>query len=124
MRLDIIDINIRSLSWLRRLTNRNSWLYRVSILIGLYAFFVLVVRLVTLSFITYFTISPTSRFQDISDAFSSNEVSLMGLAALFFVGLLCKLNPLTTTTTTEVITRDQIEKSFLPGFIQGTVFAG
>ena len=93
-------------------------------LIGLYGLWVFTFRLLTLSLITYFTISPTSHFQDISDAFSSNEVSLMGLSSLLFVGLLCGFNPVTSTTAREIISRERIEKAFLPGLVQGTFFAG
>ncbi len=89
----------------------------------MYAFCVLTVRLLALTLITYLTISPTARFQDISDAFSSNEVSLMGLAALTFVVLLCHLNPITRTTIPELMTREQITKSFVPGFMKGAVIA-
>jgi hypothetical protein len=89
-----------------------------------YACWVLFFRLLTLTFLTYFIISPNARFQDISDSFSSNEVSLMGLSSLLFVGLLYWLTPLTGTSLEEIITRDQIEKKFLPGFIRGVIFAG
>lgn len=103
---------------------RYSWLCRALAFFSLYAIWVLGFRLLALTFITYFTISPTARFQDISDAFSSNEVSLMGLSSLLFVGLLYWLNPITNTSLTHLFTRDRIEKKFLPGFVRGAIFAG
>ncbi len=113
-------LKMKTKSWQ---TSPPSRFYRLLGLILSYAFWVILVRLLTLTFITYFTISPTTRFQDISDAFSSNEVSLMGLASLFFVILSCKLNPLTSTKTKEVISQEKFEKNFIPGFIQGIFFA-
>lgn len=104
---------------------RNSrWLFQALAFFSLYAIWVVGFRLLTLTFITYFTISPTAHFQDISDAFSSNEVSLMGLSSLLFVGLLYSLNPLSNTSLSDLITRDRIEKKFLPGFVRGAIFAG
>lgn len=101
-----------------------TWLGWPIVFFSAYALWVLIFKLLTLSFITYFTISPTSHFQDISDAFSSNEVSLMGLSAFIFISLLHGLNPMTSTSLAEIITRERIERSFLPGFVQGAFFAG
>src|SRR5690242_16918768 len=93
-----------------------SHLFRSAVTYGVW---VLAVRLLILTFITYFIISPTSRFQDISDAFSSNEVSLMGLSALLYLALLFGINPVTATPLSEIITRESIEKSYIPGFVEG-----
>jgi hypothetical protein len=108
----------------RKLISKLQWLPAPFVFITTYWFWVVGVRLLTLTLITYFIISPTSRFQDISDAFSSNEVSLMGLSALFYTGLLYGLNPLTQTTLSEIVSREKIEKQFLPGFIQGAILSG
>jgi hypothetical protein len=103
---------------------RYRWLCRALAFFSLYAVWVVGFRLLTLTFITYLTISPTAHFQDISDAYSSNEVSLMGLSSLLFVGLLYWANPLANASLSELISRDRIEKKFLPGFIRGALFAG
>ena len=103
---------------------RYGWLCRALAFFSLYAIWVMGFRLFTLTFITYFTISPTAHFQDISDAFSSNEVTLMGLSSLLFVGLLYWLNPVANTPLTDFVTRARIEKKFLPGFTRGALFAG
>lgn len=104
--------------------SRSRFLFSLFSYVITYGIWVLAIRLLTLTFITYFIISPTSRFQDISDAFSSNEVSLMGLSAFLYVALLYGFNPLTATPLSEIITRERIEKGFLPGFVQGSFFAG
>lgn len=124
MRSEPYPARFSSSSPLRKIHRRFSWLIKPILFISFYGFWVWAIRLLTLTLITYFTISPTSHFQDISDSFSSNEVSLMGLASLLFVALLCGLNPLTSTSVSEVISRERIEKGFLPGFVQGTFFAG
>lgn len=103
---------------------KSAWIYRPLGFISLYAVWVASIRLLALTFITYFTISPTSHYQDISDVFTSNEVSLMGLSAFLFVGLMSWLYPLTSTHIQEIITREGIEKNFLPGFAQGAIFGG
>src|SRR5690242_11060637 len=100
------------------------WLLKPFVFISLYVVWIFGMRLLTLTFITYYTVSPTSRFQDMNEALSSVELSLMGLSAFLFVFLLCHLSPLTSTSTHDVITREQIEKSFLPGFVHGAFFSG
>jgi branched-subunit amino acid transport protein AzlD len=104
--------------------HRYNWLIRGLAFFSLYAIWILGFRLLTLTIITFFSIAPTARFQDISEAFGSNEISLMGLSAFLFVGLLYWLNPLNNSSLRELITRDRIEKKFLPGFIRGAIFAG
>jgi hypothetical protein len=124
MPLETNSFRLPGVDRLKKLSPRLTWFYQACSFVGFYAIWVFVVRLLMLTFITYFTISPTSRFQDISDAFSSNEVSLMGLSALLFLALISSLNPLTSTTIPEIITRKKIEKNFLPGFVQGSFFSG
>jgi hypothetical protein len=68
-------------------------------------------------------ISPTVRFQDISDIFISNEVSLMGASSFFFVLLLYWLNPITTIERQEIVSRDHLEKGMLPGILNGIFIA-
>jgi hypothetical protein len=109
---------------LKRFSVRWRFLVQPIIFVGCYGLWVFALRLLSLTLIAYFTISPNSRFQDISDAFSSNEVSLMGLSALLFIVLLVRLNPLTSTVPKEIVSRERIEKDFLPGFIQGAAIAG
>ncbi len=98
--------------------------FRPFFYVTLYGAWVACFRLLSLTVIAYFSISPTSRFQDISEAFSSNEVTLMGLSAFLFVGLSYWLNPMTTTPLSALFKRIQIERNFLPSFIQGALIAG
>jgi hypothetical protein len=90
-----------------------------------YAGWVTVFRLLVLTFVTYFVMtssaSHSARFEDISEAFGSNELTLVGVSAMIFVIVLRLLNPITTTTTEEIFTPQRIEKSFLPGFFHGAL---
>lgn len=92
-----------------------------------YISWVALARLLTLTFITYFMINPalnfSPRYQDISEVFSSNEVTVMSLAALIFIIMLFLLRPLTSITFNQVVNRTFIEKDFLPGFLQGAALA-
>jgi hypothetical protein len=103
---------------------KSSWLFKSLGFVCIYAIWVISVRFLALTIITYFTISPNSHFQDINDAFSSNEVGLMGLSAVLFLFLLQQLNPVTAISREEIITQEQIEKNFLPGFVRGAGLAG
>jgi len=123
MLLNIVEIKSFSLRrWRTRLSHFKN-IYKPLTFTGLYALWVFGFKLLSLTFITYFTISPSARFQDISDAFRSNEVSLMGLSALVFVGLLFSLNPLASTRRSEILTRVQFEREFIPGFGRGAFLA-
>lgn len=100
-----------------------NWFTRSTLLCGAYVIWIACFRLVFLTVLTYFVVSPNSRFQDISDIFSSNEVSLMGLCALIFVGLTFSLFPLSGKKFSELLNQRHIEKGFLPGFWRGSVVA-
>src|SRR3954470_22212802 len=80
-----------------------------------YAGWVTVLRLLVLTFVTYFVMNSnamkSARFEDISEAFGSNEITLVGISAAIFVIVLKLLNPITTTTTAEIFTPQRIEKN-------------
>lgn len=103
-------------------TLRKVWV-RAVLCLSFYALWILAVRLVALSLITYFMMSSHSRFQEIAEVYSANEIGLAALGALLFIGLLLWLTPLTSTTRFEIFTPQRFEKRFLPGFLQGTTIA-
>jgi hypothetical protein len=109
---------------LKRTWVRYSWLIHAITLTGAYAFWVWIVRLLTLSLITYFTISPNTHFQDINDAFSSNEVSLMGFSATLFVFLYYQFRLMSSFQLNELINQEKIDKSFVPEFAKGALIIG
>src|SRR5690554_2660005 len=109
------------LNILKKYLSKYDWLCRPLFFFSFYAVWVLGFQLLSLTLIAYFTISPSTHYQDINDAFSSNEVSLMGLSSLLFVGLTYWLNPLTKTRVSDFISKDSIENKFLPGFIKGAL---
>lgn len=93
--------------------------------VAAYSAWVLAFRLLVLTFLTYFLMASgrRPRFEDISEAFGANELTVMGLGALLFVALLRALHPVTTTTLPEIFTPARFEKYFLPGFIHGATLA-
>jgi len=109
--------------WIKNTVDRARWFFKPLIFALIYGAWILSFRLLTLTFIAYSTISPTSHFQDMSDAFSSNEISIISLAAVLFVGLLCSLSPLTSTSLSDIVSQNRIERGFLPGFLYGALFS-
>jgi hypothetical protein len=99
------------------------WLQKPLIFVGVYALWTATFRLLTLSILTYFSSTPTTRLQEISDIFSSNEITLIGISVFIFTVIFHQLNPLHTASLRELFSKDLIEKNFLPGFMQGTVLA-
>lgn len=93
--------------------------------VAAYSAWILAFRLLVLTFLTYFLMASgrRPRFEDISEAFGANELTVMGLGALLFVALLRALHPVTTTTTAEIFTPARFEKYFLPGFAHGATLA-
>ncbi len=80
-------------------------------------------RLLTLTLLTYFLISSNSSFQDISDSYSANELTLLGLGTLAYIFLLLALHPVTSTTKEELVSGYRLEKHFIPGILQGSILA-
>jgi hypothetical protein len=93
--------------------------------VAAYAGWILTFRLLVLTFLTYFLMASGRhpRFEDISEAFGANELTVMGLGALIFVVFLRALHPVTTTTTREIFTPARFDKYFLPGFAHGATLA-
>lgn len=104
-------------------------LFRALALATGYSAWIIGVRLVVLTLITYFLISSPSpgasptRLQEISEVFSANELTLIGFASLAFVLILRSLHPITSTTLADFFSPARFEKLFAPGFLQGTVVA-
>lgn len=94
---------------------------------GAYALWVVLFRLLAITLFTYFLLTPTTqdqvKFQDISESFASNEITLLALGAFLYVLLLRRLNPLTSTTLEEIFSAHRFEKKFIPGFVYGSVLA-
>jgi hypothetical protein len=91
--------------------------------VAAYAAWIAAFRLVALTLITYVMLSSSSRFQEISDAWASNELMLFGLGALLYLLLQLGLNPITSSTADEIFTPHRFEKRFAPGFVQGAGLA-
>ncbi len=90
---------------------------------GSYIVWTVAFRLLALTLLTYLLISTRASFQDISDAFSANELTLLGIGTISFILLLFGLHPLTTTTREELFSWYRIEHQFMPGLLQGSMLA-
>lgn len=90
---------------------------------GSYWLFVALYKLLALTLLVYFLVSPESRFQDITEAYSSNELNIVAFGAFLYLFTVRKLNPLTSLTTHEIFTAHRFEKRFAPGFVHGATVA-
>ena len=90
-----------------------------------YFAWILAVKLLAVTLVTYFmqASNPKVRFEEISEALASNEVTLLGLAALGFLILVRAFNPITSSNTADMINAERIEKRFIPGFMHGALLA-
>ncbi len=93
--------------------------------VSAYLGWILVIKLLTVTLVTYFMQSSNSgvRFDEISEALASNEVTLLGLAAIGFLLLVRAFNPITSTRLADIVTAERIEKRFIPGFMHGALLA-
>jgi hypothetical protein len=122
MTLEIGDFSNHPLRRWKNFFLKSTWLYRALGLAFFYAISVLIIRFVSLTLITYFSMGANAGLQDINDIFSSNEVSLMGMSALVFVLIILKINPISYSRREDFINREGIEKQFLSGFLKGAFF--
>lgn len=84
-----------------------------------YALWCSAIRLLALTVVTYFQRQSQSRFEEIGDILTANEITIVGLSSLAYVVLLVALNPLTSSTPDEVFTPHRFERRFAPGFAFG-----
>lgn len=90
-------------------------------MIAAYAAWIAFFRLLALTFITYFLLGSSPRFQDITDVFGANEITLMAIAAVLFVAGLVLFRPLTSTSRSEVVSFQRLQRRFFPGLLGGTI---
>lgn len=88
-----------------------------------YLLWILMFRLLVLTLVTYLLMSSDAKFQDISELYGANELFFAGIASLLFVLTLRWLNPLTSTSWTEIGTFHRLKKKFGPGFVKGAIIA-
>jgi hypothetical protein len=95
--------------------------------VAFYFLWTLIFQLLALTLITYFMIASDdgSQLQDVSDAYSSSDVAIAGLAAMSFIFLLRRINPHAQPQKTGFsLTPQAFEHSFIPGFTRGAILAG
>jgi hypothetical protein len=119
-------------SFLRNLFNSNfdsktkPALTRVSILLGAYAFWVLVFRLIAMTFVIYFLTRTSGKqvlFEEVNETFSAHELSIMGFGAAAFVLLLKGFAPVWHESSFQIVRWTDIRQNFVPGFLQGLLLA-
>jgi hypothetical protein len=93
---------------------------------GFYLGWVVASRLIVLTLLTYVLVRSTRdvRLQDISEAFSSNEILIAGFSALAFVLIIRFLSPFSTAGKTDrLFSPEAFEARFIPGFLRGSILA-
>lgn len=95
--------------------------FKILAYLGLYAFWIVMVRLFILTLITYFLMSDETRLQDISEVFGSNEILIAGFSSLSFLIFLRILYPLFQAVTTRELRFSQFQSTFVPSCIRGVL---
>jgi hypothetical protein len=96
--------------------------------LGLYAAWILLMRLFTLTFITYFVAASSNsghavRFDEISDTLASHELNLFGVYAISLIVLIYSLNPLNSFRPAEFLNWTRARRRMWPGFVHGGMLA-
>jgi hypothetical protein len=97
---------------------------RVPILAA-YAAWILILRLLCLSFVVYFLTRQgrSATFEEINESFSNNEIIFIGLSSGLFLLLLKGLAPLIDRSGSLDFSYRELASSYLPGFLQGAALA-
>jgi hypothetical protein len=93
------------------------------LLIAAYGAWILVFRMLCLSFLIYFLTRAgrSATFEEINEAFSNNEVPFIGLSAVLFALLLKGLSPLIDRSGALSFSWKEIKSAYIPGFLRGSV---
>lgn len=94
------------------------------ILLGMYFIWGLLFKLVTLTILTFFLMSPQFKLYDISEAFSNNELNVLGFCAAGFLGALLLFKPMERKfILSAVFPADELKNDFTKGLLKGTLLA-
>ena len=124
MRLEIGDYSLNYQRRLRNLFYKSPWLSQALRFMVSYGAWILLFRFIYVSIVTYFNISPQSRFQDISDSIHNYSLSMSGTSAFLFIAFIAALRPMTQFDPNEFYQPRILEKQWLMGFIKGTTLSG
>lgn len=112
---------------IKKLTARFPGLSRSLAIFVTYLAWTTIFKFISLTFVTYFVLSSggaeNSRFEDVNEALSSSEFTLVALCAAGFVLLLRVFQPFAKSSDDEFFSPQKIETRFLPGFLHGSVLA-
>ena len=124
MRLEIGDYRLNDHRRLKALFYRSPWLFQALRFMLSYGAWILLLRFIYVSIVTYFNISPQSRLQDISDSIYNYSLSMSGASTLIFILLLASLRPLTRFNFQDFYQPKILERHWLLGFFRGTLVCG
>lgn len=94
------------------------------ILLGYYCVWGLLFKLFTLTILTYFLMSPTFKLYDISEAFSANELNILGICAAGFIGALFLFRPLhRNQLKQELFGSHALKEYFSKGLLKGMLLS-
>jgi hypothetical protein len=119
-------------SFLRNLLNSNfdaktrPILARVSILLTAYGFWILIFRLIAMTFVIYFLTRTSGKqvlFEEVNETFAAHELSIIGFGAAAFVLILKGFAPLWRESSFQIVSWPDIRQNFMPGFLQGMLLA-
>lgn len=95
------------------------------LLIAAYAVWMLIFRLLALSFLVYLLTRAghPATFEEINESFGNNEIPIIGLGAICFVLVLKGLAPLIDRENTLSVSFRELRSEYLPEFLQGALLA-
>jgi hypothetical protein len=105
---------------------RNSRYWKAATLIGSYAAWTLLFRLVGLTLVIYFLTHTSGKsvlFEEVNETFGAHELSFVGFGALAFLLLFKGFAPLWREDHVKLFSWRELQKSFFPGFVQGALLA-
>ena len=124
MRLEIGDYSFNFKRRLRILFFKSPWLAQACRFVIGYTSWIIFIRFIYISLVTYFSISPQSRFQDVSDSIYHYSMIMAGVSAALFIILLIALRPLVRFDWREFYQPHLLEREWLKGFFKGALLVG
>jgi hypothetical protein len=98
----------------------------ITIFLGSYAAWTLLFRLGGLTLVIYFLTHTSGKsvlFEEVNETFGAHELSFVGFGALAFIFLFKGFAPLWREDHVKLFSLPDLQKSFLPGFVQGALLA-
>ena len=121
MRLEIGDYSLNLSRKLRALFFRSPGLAQAIRFSLSYGVWIILVRFIYISLVTYFNISPQARLQDMSDSIYHYSLTMAGLSAILFIILLSALQPIVRFNGRDFYQPHRLEGEWIKGFMRGSL---